>query len=66
MREAVALDPKLTQVLQLDGKTVPPADWESLLKDKSKVIVSPGGKSIPEELRAANKDIVAVIVIKAK
>lgn len=65
-REAVTLDPKLTLVLRLDGKTVPPGDWESLLKDKTKVIVSPGGKAIPDELRSANKDVVAVIVIKAK
>ncbi|HEX3147144.1 MAG TPA: hypothetical protein VHR66_03625 [Gemmataceae bacterium] len=63
-REAVTLDPKRTEVLRLDGKSVPSADWESLLKDKTKVIVSPGGKAVPDELRTANKDVVAVIVIK--
>jgi len=65
-REAVTLDPKRTQVLRFDGTEVPPADWGSVLKEKAKVIVAPGGKAIPDELRAAHKDAVAVLVIKAK
>jgi hypothetical protein len=64
-RESVTLDPKRTQVLRLDGSVVPPADWADVLKDKTKVLVSPGGKEIPDELRAAHKDAVAVVVIKA-
>jgi hypothetical protein len=64
-KEAITLDPKRTQVLRLDGTTVPPADWADVLKDRTKVLVSPGGKEIPDELRAANKDAVAVVVIKA-
>jgi hypothetical protein len=64
-KEAVTLDPKRTQVLRLDGTAVPPADWADVLKDKTKVLVSPGGQAIPDELRAAHKDAVAVVVIKA-
>ena len=63
-REAVSLDPKRTQVLRLDGTVVPPAEWAGLFKGKTKVFVSPGGKAVPDELRAANKDAVAVVVIK--
>jgi hypothetical protein len=65
-REPVPLDPKLTQILRLDGREVPKSEWEALLKEKTKVIVSPGGKVVPDELQAANKDAVVVIVIKAK
>jgi hypothetical protein len=65
-RATLTLDPKLTQVLSLDGKVVPPADWGALIKDKTKVIVSPGGKVVPDELRTAHKDAVAVVVLKAK
>jgi hypothetical protein len=65
-KETITLDPKRTQVLRLDGKEIPPADWADVLKDKTKVILSPGGKAIPDELRAANKDAVAVVVYKAK
>jgi hypothetical protein len=65
-KEAIALDPKRTQVLRLDGSVVPLADWADVLKDRTKVLVSPGGKEIPDELRAAHKDAVAVVVIKAK
>jgi hypothetical protein len=64
-REVVALEPKRTQVLRLDGSVVPPADWADVFKDKTKVLVSPGGKEIPDDLRAAHKDAVAVVVIKA-
>jgi len=64
-REVVALDPKRTQVLRLDGTTVPPADWADVFKGGVKVLVSPGGKEIPDELRAAHKDAVVVVVIKA-
>jgi hypothetical protein len=65
-RAALTLDPKLTQVLSLDGKVVPPADWGTIIKEKTKVIVSPGGKVVPDELRTANKEAVAVVVLKAK
>jgi hypothetical protein len=64
-KEPITLDPKRTQVLRLDGSVVPPADWADVLRDKTKVLVSPGGKEIPDELRAANKDAVAVVVIRA-
>jgi len=64
-KEAITLDPKRTQVLRLDGTAVPPADWADVLKDRTKVLVSPGGKEIPDELRAANKDAGLVVVIKA-
>lgn len=64
--ETHTLDPKRTQVLRMDGSVVPPADWAGLLTEKTKVIVSPGGQAIPDELRAANKDAVAVVVVKAK
>lgn len=60
------LDPKRTQVLRMDGSVVPPADWAALLTEKTKVIVSPGGQAVADDLRAANKDAVAVVVIKAK
>ncbi len=62
--ETHTLDPKRTQVLRMDGTVVPPADWAGLLTEKTKVIVSPGGQAVPDELRAANKDAVAVVVIK--
>jgi hypothetical protein len=62
--ETHTLDPKHTQVLRMDGSVVPPADWAGLLTEKTKVIVSPGGQAIPDELQAANKDAVAVVVIK--
>ena len=65
-RASLTLDPKLTQVLSLDGKVIPSADWGTLITDKTKVIVSPGGKAVPDELRAAHKDAVAVVVLKAK
>jgi hypothetical protein len=63
-KEAITLDPKRTQVLRLDGSVVPPADWADVLKDRTKVLVSPGGKEIPDDLRSAHKDAVAVVVIK--
>jgi hypothetical protein len=62
--ETHTLDPKRTQVLRMDGSVVPPADWAGLLTEKTKVIVSPGGQVVPDELRAANKEAVAVVVIK--
>ena len=65
-RASLTLDPKLTQVLRLDGKVVPPADWGAVIKEKTKVIVSPGGKVVPDELQNANKDVVAVVVVKVK
>ena len=65
-RATLTLDPTLTQVLSLDGKVVPPADWGTVISDKTKVIVSPGGKVVPDELRNAHKDAAAVVVLKAK
>jgi len=62
--ETHTLDPKRTQVLRMDGSVVPPSDWAALLTEKTKVIVSPGGQIVPDELRAANKEAVAVVVIK--
>ena len=65
-RASLTLDPKLTQVLSLDGRVVPPADWGTVITDKTKVIVSPGGKVVPDDLRAAHMDAAAVVVLKAK
>ena len=48
-KEAITLDPKRTQVLRLDGSVVPPADWADVLKDRTKVFVSPGGQAVPDE-----------------
>jgi hypothetical protein len=62
--ETFTLDPKRTQVLRMDGSVVQPSDWAALLAEKTKVIVSPGGQVVPDELRAANKEAVAVVVIK--
>lgn len=62
--ETHTLDPKRTQVLRMDGSVVQPADWAALLTEKTKVIVSPGGQVVPDEVRAANKEAVAVVVIK--
>jgi hypothetical protein len=64
--ETFTLDPKRTQVLRMDGSVVQPADWAALLTEKTKVIVSPGGQVVPDEVRAANKEAVAVIVVKTK
>lgn len=63
-QQTITLDPKRTQVLRFDGTEVPAADWGRVIGDKAKVIVSPGGKVVPDELRNTNKDAVAVVVFK--
>jgi hypothetical protein len=65
-RVTVTLDSKAIEVQSPEGKIVEAADWGKVLKEKAKVIVSPNGRPVPEEFRKANKDIVAVVLIKAR
>jgi hypothetical protein len=37
-----------------------------VISDNTKVIVSPGGKAVPDELRTAHRDAAAVVVLRAK
>jgi hypothetical protein len=61
----VTMDPKAIEVQTPDGKPVDPKEWPKLLKEKTKVIASPTGKAVPEDVVKGNKDAKFIILIKA-
>jgi hypothetical protein len=58
------LDPKFTEVQTREGKAIATADWGKVLKEKSKVIVSPDGKPVPDSFLKANKEVELVVLHK--
>jgi hypothetical protein len=66
IREAtVTMDPKAIEVQTPDGKAVDPKDWPKVFKEKTKVIASPTGKAVPEDVVKGNKEAKLIVLIKA-
>jgi len=62
----VSHDPRTLEVKSVDGKIVATADVPNLLKEKTKVIVSPNGKPVSDQMVIENKNTVIILVKPAK